>query len=107
MSEYDLYYIGKGEGEWRLRHAAAIVSPHGPEVGIVHLLRGWLAYADCHLRRYESTIGEDGFLGPEWAKIGGAIRDLLNGELGRLDAGSLDTIICNRLEENGFSPEDY
>ncbi len=47
-------------GDWQGRHMQAAHSPNGPEVPIVVLLRGWLKYADHHVERYESGIGEDG-----------------------------------------------
>jgi len=69
------------------------------------MLRGWIQYAEEHQKQYESTIGEDGVLGPAWAQIGDGIRQLLNGDLGRLDAGTLDSIINDNLIEQKFDPE--
>jgi len=93
------------EGYWK-RHERAVFLPSGPEKGIVNLLRGWLSYADQHKASHESSIGEDGFLGDYWASIGASIRGLLNGEIGRLDGGALDSLICNILEAEGFNPDD-
>lgn len=89
-------------GNWRDRHEAALTIPGGVEKSILTLFEGWLLYADQHKWRFESGIGEDGFLGPEWVKIGLAIRVLLNGELGRLDGGTLDSVILDTLKAEGF-----
>jgi len=69
------------------------------------LALAWLMYADSHQERFESTIGDDQFLGPEWAKIGAALRELLNGELGRLDGGTLDGVLYDTLKAEGFDPD--
>jgi hypothetical protein len=66
------------------------------------LIRGWALYADAHRERYGSGIGDDGVLGPEWAKMGEAIRGLLNGDIGSLDAGTLDAFIGETLRAEGF-----
>jgi len=87
---------------WGDGHKAALIMPEGPERGIVALFKGWLLYADRHKTRFESGIGDDYFLGPEWVKIGLAIRVLLNGELGRLDGGTLDSVILDTLNAEGF-----
>ena len=102
-----LDFVGRHLGEdWAARHRRAVNYPQGSEIGVVLLLKGWDAYANAHGAIYESRIGEDYVLGPEWAKIGGAILSLLNGDLGRLDGGSLDHVIRHNLEAEGFDPED-
>ena len=50
-----------------------------------------------------SPIGEDGVLGEYWAEWGKALRGLLNGDCGRLDCGSLDTVLVDNLLEQKFS----
>ena len=90
---------------WQDRHHDAIRSPRGPEVAIVGLLRAWCEYANRHRERFESGIGEDYVLGPEWARIGIAVRGLLNGESGRLDCGTLDGFILDVLQAEGYDEE--
>jgi hypothetical protein len=97
---------GANMGGWQERHVSAIRYPQGVEQGMVSLLRGWLDYADAHMARFESRIGEDYILGPAWAQIGSSVRTLLNGELGRLDGGTLDSLICESLEAEGYNPEE-
>lgn len=99
-------HLGKGEGPWRARHVAALQAPRDFERGIVPLLVGWATYADEHYTRFESVIGDDYVLGPEWAKIGDALLGLLNGELGRLDGGSLDGAIREILRTNGVEIQE-
>ncbi len=70
---------------------------------VAAMLNAWLAYADLHARRFESTIGDDGVLGEGWADIGRGLRCLLNGETGKLDAGTCASAITKALESNGFA----
>ena len=96
-----------GENGWRGRHERAImftwnVSEGGP---LVNMLRGWYDYAVIHQQRYESLIGDDGFLGKEWESIGDALRALLNGECGHLDCGTVDGFLLNTMRENGIDTE--
>lgn len=92
---------------WSRRHLAAIGCPKpGLEAAFVGLLRAWLEYADAHASQYESTIGQDGVLGPEWARVGAALRGLLNGDLGRMDGGTLDGLLCDMLTDQDFNPDE-
>lgn len=90
---------------WALRHNAAIRNPEGLERGLMRILRGWEDYADQHRTHFGSLIGEDGFLGPQWEAIGDALRSLLNGSLGRLDGGVLDSAIQTIMNENAINTE--
>lgn len=91
---------------WSQRHLSAMTLPRAPfERAFVSLLGGWLLYADAHRNAYESVLGEDGVLGPCWESIGRGLRGLLNGELDRLDGGTLDTILCETLQANGIEEE--
>ena len=92
-------YIAPGPGEWRSRHIKAVESYSNP---IANMIRGWVSYAAVHKSRFGSDIGEDYFLGDPWAQIGASLRTLLNGELGDLDAGTLDHIIYQNLVNQGF-----
>lgn len=65
------------------------------------LVLGWAEYADACRGEFDSTIGEDGFLGEAWKDIGEALLTLLNGELGGFDGGSLDANIRNFAKEQG------
>jgi len=87
---------------WKKRHLDAIGSPQFGEYPYVTLLKGWLAYADVHKARFESEIGEDYVLGPQWEAIGDSLRGVLNGETGRLDCGTLDGLILGVMKDAGI-----
>ncbi len=99
---YDKIPEPKKDKPWEVEHHLALVMSIGPERGILSLIESWLVYADRHQQRYKTSIGNDYFLGPAWARIGLAIRTLLSGELGRLDGGTLDTVILDTLSTEGF-----
>jgi len=90
-------------GGWQQRHIAATLNPQGFERGIVPAIEAWIDYACVHQARYDSKIGDDGILGAAWFKWGEALRTLLNGDCGRLDCGTLDSIIYGNLVEQGWT----
>ena len=47
------------------------------------------------------------FWAEEWARIGAGLRGLLNGALGRLDAGTLDSLIADTLRAEDFDPDEF
>ena len=91
----------------RRRAVRQYLRPEKPthERAMILMLRGWLEYAEAQKSAFDSNIGDDYVLGDEWFKIGEALRGLLNGDLGRLDGGTLDTIIADNLNEQGFDPD--
>jgi hypothetical protein len=94
------------ENGWADRHLMAVTLPNSDyEKAVVEMLSGWLRYADAVQSAWDSSIGNDYVLGPNWAQIGAGLRGLLNGELGRIDAGTLDSILCRTLETQGFDPD--
>lgn len=98
---------GVSDNGWKERHRDAVQRPKaGYEFALVEMLSGWLRYADAVQNRWESGIGQDGVLGSEWAAIGSGLRGLLNGELGRLDGGTVDALLVNALQEEGFDPDN-
>lgn len=103
----DIYWVPSTPDDtgWKTRHQRAIFDPKEFEQPIITMLHGWLIYAERHQKQYESPIGDDGVLGVEWAHIGRGILGLLNGDCGRLDCGTLDTIIRDNLAEQGFHEE--
>ena len=91
---------------WVDQHMQAVSQPRaGLEKTFIEMLSGWLGYADAHSQEYSSSIGEDGVLGAQWAQIGAALRSLLNGDMGRLDCGTLDSLIAKTLESQDFNPD--
>jgi len=99
---------------WKRRHLEAMAEPCGTlrpdkaashESAMVLMVRGWCEYAQSHKDQFGSEIGDDRVLGDEWMAIGQAMLGLLNGDLGRLDGGTLDAIIRDNLNEQGFDPD--
>jgi hypothetical protein len=86
---------------WQYQHQDAMLSPNAREKPVVDMVRSWIDYRKQHKARYDSDILEDYVLGPEWRAIGNALLGLLNGETGRLDCGTLDSLI--RME---LTPDD-
>lgn len=93
-------------GNWQERHMQACVTPRGPERPIVRMIEQWLRYADGHENRFASKIGEDYVLGRYWFDMAISLRVLLNGETGRLDCGTLDTVIMSALRTAGFETDN-
>jgi hypothetical protein len=92
---------------WQDRHANAVIKPHeGFESAMVQMLRGWTEYAETVKAKYDSLIGNDYVLGPEWEAIGKGIEGLLNGECGRIDCGTIDGYIRDTLKANGSEVKD-
>ena len=73
---------------------------------IVAMATAWRRYAEIHKMRYESSIGEDGVCGEGWAKIGEGLRVLLVGEIGGLDAGTVDSYILDTARNEGVGEDD-
>ena len=93
--------------DWLARHLGAVITPCTElEKAFVELLSGWLRYADAHQAAYESGIGADYILGPAWTQIGNALVTLLNGDLGRLDGGTLDGLLRCTLTAEEFDGEN-
>ncbi len=90
---------------WQDRHVEALYAPKGFEAPIVGMIAAWAQYADTHAARYESGIGADYVLGVAWHEMGVLIHDLLNGELGRLDGGTLSSFLHTTMRAEGFNDE--
>lgn len=110
----DLSYLPKmpNTGGWQSRHTRAVIGSFAHilcsdnEHAIGRAIGAWCDYARNHAERFGSPIGQDYVLGPAWARWGFALRELLNGELGRLDGGTLDTILHDNLAEQGYNPDE-
>lgn len=92
--------------QWYARHMAALTAPRpGFEAAIVAMFGALDTYACAHSRRYSSPLGEDYVLGDEWRDMARGLRGLLNGELGRLDAGTVDAAVLNLAAAHGVDME--
>ncbi len=70
------------------------------------MLRALAAYADDHLKRFESPIADDYILGADWRRSLSAVRALLNGDTGRLDCGDVDRAILAMFKAAGFEGDE-
>lgn len=110
----NIYYVNTSLGGWQERHKRyvrgcfGLLSANFPRPGaqVVRSIDEWCSYAIAHQERFESKIGDDYVLGPAWARWGFALRELLNGDMGAADCGTLDTILCDNLTEQGFNPDE-
>jgi hypothetical protein len=94
-------------GDWQGRHIAALHEPRPQERPYLAMIAAWQAYATAHQTRYGTPIGEDGYAGPYWAEIGGALIKLLSMDHGsRLDSGTLDGLIRDIATAHGIDSED-
>lgn len=92
---------------WKARHKSALIFPNATERPIVHLLQAWESYAIEYKRHYEDALlGSDYVLGAAWKDIGASLRTMLNGELGRLDGGTLDSFILSTMTEHGIDTKE-
>ena len=95
----------QGNG-WGKRHVDAWTLPKGPEKPIRDLILALVDYAEEYEHRYGSKVGDDGFLGPEWARMIRAVRAFLNGETGRFDCGTLDGLLLDLAALHGITEDD-
>lgn len=75
------------------------------ELALLDILSGLTEYAGAHVRQYDSPIADDGVIGEAWLDALRGLRALLNGELGRLDGGTLDHAILELYKAAGFEGE--
>jgi hypothetical protein len=90
------------ENKWGQRHVAAWNEPQPVEAGVVGMVNAAAIYADHHRQRFESKLGDDGVLGDPWADVLRSVLVLLNGDIGRLDGGTVDGLVRSMLREEGF-----
>lgn len=91
---------------WEDRHRGAYLSPRKNERPIVSMLEALAAYADQHKAQFGRDLADDGFLGPAWLEMCRSFLQLLNGDLGRLDGGTLDKSVREMCRMAGFSEEE-
>lgn len=97
LSRYLAKDTSKRQTGWDKRHNEALVNPKGFEIGIVGLLVGLEEYIEQHQTRYDSALIDDYVLNKGLVKIIEGLRVFLNGEIGRLDAGTLDKVFVEIL----------
>ena len=74
---------------------------------LINLVESLGDYALHYRREFpDSKVGGDGVLGEYWLQIARGVAGLLNGPIGRLDAGTMDAAIRDMAREEGFSAEE-
>ena len=72
---------------------------------IANLIISAAQIADRYWVRYGSRMGDDYVLGDHWIQIVRSAQYLLSGDIGNLIAGTLDTLLRNMAELEGFTRE--
>ncbi len=90
---------------WKSEHVSAVHFPEGFERPIVKLWTAWTDYAMEYQRRYEQDIWEDYILGDAWRELGQNLLRLLDGDIGRLDAGIRESVITENLSDEAQTNE--
>ena len=85
-------------GGWKANHRLAWDFPSEIEKPLVNAIESWIGMLELHGLDY---VNKDG-----WAAMGEALRTYLNYDWGhRLDKGTLDKIIYELLEKEGYDPD--
>jgi hypothetical protein len=89
-------------GNKRLSAAVAckILGQRRWEMAILQMFSGMELYAEMHRLRYEEPVGEDGIMGDAIELILAGIKELFNGEMGRLDGAAMDTLLREFAAKN-------
>ena len=87
-------------------HFSAIADPTVDERPIVEGLGAWKVYADRYNEGHGIDIGTDSAIAPPWIAWGVALRELLVGEIGRLDPGTIDTWIGDVFKSHGLDSHE-
>jgi hypothetical protein len=77
-------------------------NPTAIEAPTVKLFAYLAGAIEPHYERYGSKLADDYILGAAWLEIAKQARVLLNGELGRLDGGTLDKALYSLAQVAGF-----
>ena len=81
---------------WGMRHVILWNSPRSQyTVALKNMIKGAAVYADAVRAATDGECGimDDGVLGSHWRSILVSIHNLLNGELGGLDAGAVQEML--------------
>lgn len=87
------------KNQWGIRHCEAWQLPHSAERGIVRLIQALAEYADCYRIKWGQGIQEDGYAMPEWESMLRSANRLLSMEIGRLDGGTLSSLLNAMAKE--------
>ncbi len=96
------------EHSWIENHISGFtdVSPMPQEAVFIHTLRALEFYLQWHLGNFGNHIGNDYVMVEGVRSILEGLETFLNGELGRLDAGTVSNLIWELRREHKIGPED-
>jgi hypothetical protein len=103
-----------GHEHWARKHISTWRTAQNDEAAAIRdMIVAWGKYASAFTKRYPPEpgdeqavrVGDDGFLGDQMVEIGRGIRQLLNGEIGGFDGGTLDRLILGIAEINNIDLE--
>ncbi len=106
VEDADKYYLGRHNDALKQTQIASRPNVSPFEIGFIAMFKGWQAYADAHLKRYEQHIGDDPYTGEHWKNIGESLRALLTCEIGRLLGADMDREINHTMQKHHIEPED-
>jgi len=89
----------KKQQGWAKRHNFAIDHQKGTE-NVINILRAIEAYACEHHRQQGRTVGNDYYFGPIFEDMLSNFRQLLSGDLGRLDGATIDSAVFQLAKEH-------
>jgi|1_EtaG_2_1085319.scaffolds.fasta_scaffold09492_1 hypothetical protein len=92
--------------DWIIRHFNAMDNPTSIEAPTVKIFQYLGDAIEAHEERYGTKLANDYILGAAWLEIAKQVRVLLNGELGRLDGGTLDKALYSLAQVAGFNNAD-
>lgn len=84
-----------------------LVAPSGYEGAILTMLYGLAQYADAVRASGNDPVGHDHVLGEYWKDSLHAVGGLLDGDTGRLDAGTVSATIGALAAREGFNPDTW
>ena len=92
-----------GNNQYGYRHNFKWIVDKAP---IARMVDAAAEYADHYHTSYDSKLGHDYVLGPEWEAIIRGIMGLLNGELDGLDGGTVDSLLRDMLRLEDIEPDN-
>lgn len=89
-----------------LDHNDAIRRARGFELPLVRGLQALESYAQTYVLRYSAHVSEDGVMGEYWITWAISLRNLLDGDTGRLNCGHMHSYINDLAKYYGYTERD-
>jgi hypothetical protein len=102
-------YVNRAAAETRLTPGTVACVEQAEGIAEEHpetlLVEGLCVYV-ARYRRAHGRLADDGVLGAAWLKAWRGVRQLLNGDIGSFDGGTLDHALMSALRSAGFSESE-